>query len=262
MRNRTELPLDDAMLSHRGQQRATNEDTCGSFRDILNIDGNLSDRRLAQRRGYLFVVADGMGGHAHGEIASAIAIEQICRAYYSGTSDDPTLALYHAFQHANRAILRAAEEQPRSGKRPMGTTAVCAVVRDTQLTIGHIGDSRAYMLRDGTLHRLTVDHNWAGEQHRLFRALGAQTSVQPELATLDWQAHDVLLLCSDGLHSQVAEHHIARVLAESPPSLAARALVQAANAAGGHDNSTSLVVRNLASPQRWRIFSRRTAPRR
>lgn len=266
------------MLSHRGWKRATNEDSCGSFRSVLDLERSALHQRLARRRGYLFIVADGMGGHSHGELASAIAIEQICRVYYSGTVDDPALALYQAIQQANSAIVHTAEDQARKGLRPMGTTVVCAVVRGAQLTIANVGDSRAYLLRDGYLRRLTVDHSWTAEQmrhhglnqhdaedlalrsgtkHRLLRALGMRASARPDVVTLDWCAHDVLLLCSDGLHSQVTEPEIARLLAAAHPSLAVRELVRAANAAGGHDNSTCLVVRNLTLPQRWHVFSRR-----
>lgn len=135
--------------------------------------------------------------------------------------------------------------------RPMGTTVVCAVILDDRLVLAHVGDSRAYRLRNGVLSCLTTDHDWVSEQIRLYgisreeaekraaargargallRAVGVQEEVQADVLTLDWQADDVLLLCSDGLHGLVGDDAISRMLASLPAPLAVRALVDAANA--------------------------------
>jgi protein phosphatase len=258
---------DEGMRSHRGRVRALNEDSYGSFRSVFDGLDTPGHDELLRRKGWLYVVADGMGGHDHGDVASATAVQQICAAYYSAPDDDPAAGLRAAIAQANAAIYAAAQANSRPGKRPMGTTVVCAVIHGAQLTLAHVGDSRAYRLRAGRLEQLTADHDWATEQMRaqglsreeaqrqlqqrgrrgaLLRAVGVQASTQPDLATYNWRPDDVLLLCTDGLHGLVSDDAIGAILANRPAPLAARELIAAANAAGGHDNSTALVVHGRA----------------
>ena len=268
-------PLQEGAASDSGIVRPQNEDSYGSFRRPLAAFDTKHAASLLVQKGRLYIVADGMGGHEGGEIASAMAVEQIERGYYANESNDPATALAAAITSANSQIYAAAQAQSGQAKRPMGTTVVCAVVTDARLTVAHVGDSRAYRLRGSTLEQLTEDHDWLTAQMRtqrmsraeaqaqarqrgangvLLRALGAQSSVQPDITTQAWQAGDTLLLCSDGLHGLIDDQQIARVLAAQPPQAAARALIDAANQAGGHDNITALVIGKpavIAPAQPW-----------
>ncbi len=283
-------PFDEGMLSHRGQVRTLNEDSFGSFRSVTGLS-SADEADLLRRKGYLYVVADGMGGHDCGDLASATAVQNICASYYADPNDDPVASLRRAIDQANKAIYDTAQARravPGSAQgrmRPMGTTVTCAVILDDRLVLAHVGDSRAYRLRGGVLSCLTTDHDWVSEQMRLYgisreeaekravvrgarsallRAVGVQTEVQPDILTLDWQADDILLLCSDGLHGLVSDAAISQMLASHSAPLAARALVDAANAAGGHDNITAVIVHGSTTRvpavvwphwQRWMLVS-------
>ena len=276
-------PFDEGMLSHRGRVRTLNEDSVGSFRSIPGACSTFDKTEALSRKGYLYVVADGMGGHDCGDLASATAVQNICASYYADSDDDPKASLERAIAQANKAIYdtsqarRTAARPPQGQTRPMGTTVTCAVILRDRLVLAHVGDSRAYRLRGNTLSCLTTDHDWVSEQMRLhgisreeaekraaargargalLRAVGVQAEVQPDILTFDWQANDVLLLCSDGLHGLVRDDVIRHILASYPAPLAARALIDAANAAGGHDNITAVVVRSAPLPallhqRRW-----------
>ena len=200
----------------------------------------------------LFVVCDGMGGAEAGEVASALAVETLAARLAAG---DTLLAAAHA---ANTAVYtRADERREESG---MGTTLTAAVVEDERGRFVHVGDSRAYRLRDGRLDLLSDDHSLVGEMvregrltwdeaaahpHRsiLSRALGTEAAVQVDEFTADLRPGDVLLLCSDGLSGEVPEDVLREQLAAEDPAVAARGLVDAALAAGGHDNITAVVIR-------------------
>ena len=276
-------PFDEGMLSHRGRVRTLNEDSVGSFRSIPGACSTFDKTEALSRKGYLYVVADGMGGHDCGDLASATAVQNICASYYADSDNDPVASLERAIAQANKAIYdtsqarRTAARPPQGQTRPMGTTVTCAVILRDRLVLAHVGDSRAYRLRGNTLSCLTTDHDWVSEQMRLhgisreeaekraaargargalLRAVGVQAEVQPDILTFDWQANDVLLLCSDGLHGLVRDDVIRHILASYPAPLAARALIDAANAAGGHDNITAVVVRGAPLPallhqRRW-----------
>lgn len=279
-RPHTITPVDEGMVSHRGRIRTINEDSYGSFRTVLSTPLTEGDLIVLQRKGQLYIIADGMGGHDLGDLASATAVQQVCAGYYADPDDNIPASLQRVLTQVNSAIYTTAQTQRRPSSRPMGTTVTCAVIRDDTLFLAHVGDSRAYRLRDGTLTQLTQDHDWMTAQMRLhgwsrteaeerahqqgargalLRAVGVQPTVQPDIVTLDWQAGDVLLLCSDGLHSLVSDDEIAHILRAQAASRAARELVAAANTAGGHDNITALVVNHTpitelaASFPRWRV---------
>ncbi|MGQ9893281.1 MAG: protein phosphatase 2C domain-containing protein, partial [Roseiflexus sp.] len=277
------MPFDEGMLSHRGRVRTLNEDSVGSFRSVPGLLAASDNAEALRRKGYLYVVADGMGGHDCGDLASATAVQNICASYYADPDDDPVASLERAVAQANKAIYdtskarRTGTGSPQGQTRPMGTTVTCAVILQDRLVLAHVGDSRAYRLRGNTLSCLTTDHDWISEQMRLhgisreeaerratargargalLRALGVQAEVQPDILTFDWQANDVLLLCSDGLHGLVSDDIIRHILASYPAPLAARTLINAANSAGGHDNVTAVIVRGAPLPallhqRRW-----------
>jgi serine/threonine protein phosphatase PrpC len=205
-------------------------------------------------KGSLAIVADGMGGHAAGEVASALAIEVIQRVYYELNSAVPKV-LQKAFAAANRAILTYAEQHPEC--RGMGTTCTVLAFRDRKAWLGHIGDSRAYLLRKGELRQLSEDQTLVAQlvsegtitpeeadlspvQNVILQALGAKAQIEPIIASagLVLEAGDILVLCSDGLFNMVEEPTIADLAGRLPPQEACDALIEAALAAGGHDNAS------------------------
>ena len=208
-------------------------------------------------RAPVFVVADGMGGAQAGEVASKIAIE----AFEQGLPDSgsPEQRLADRVREANRRIHeRSQADHERAG---MGTTLTAAYLDDAALAIAHVGDSRAYLFRNGSLERLTEDHSLVEELVRqqkltpeqaaehpqrsiITRALGPEETVEVDTWTYPVRAGDVLLLCSDGLTSMVAESRVAEILAAAGSLTdAADALIDAANGAGGRDNITVVLFR-------------------
>lgn len=209
----------------------------------------------------LFVVADGMGGHEAGEVASNIAV--ITMEAHAPKSTSPE-ALAAAVIKANEAVLRGAQDG--TGKPGMGTTLTAAFVFEDEATIAQVGDSRAYLLHDGQLQRITRDHSLVAdliEQGRLTeaearfhpqrsvitRALGSDPHMQPDLYTLHIEEGDRLLLCSDGLCSMISDEDIEEILLDNPaPAHACDALVEEAIIAGGLDNVTVIVIDPLGDP--------------
>jgi protein phosphatase len=208
-------------------------------------------------RAPLFVVADGMGGAQAGEVASQIAIEAFQAALPESGSPEERLAT--RAQDANRRIYEiSSTEHDRAG---MGTTLTAVYVDDAELAVAHVGDSRAYLFRDGELGRLTQDHTLVEELLRrgklteeqaaehpqrsiITRALGVDPEVDVDTRTYSARAGDVVLLCSDGLTSMISEKQVAAVLNHEPDlDRAAEQLIAEANAAGGRDNITVVLFR-------------------
>jgi protein phosphatase len=205
----------------------------------------------------LIVVADGMGGHAGGEVASALVIESVereVRAIGAFAKAAPALALTAAIRAANDAVRNAGNERP--ALRGMGSTVVCALVLGDVVHVAHAGDSRAYRVRNGKIERLTRDHSLVEEylrenpgaqeedlegvyRHLVTRAVGAAPSLEVDVNEYACESGDVLLLCSDGLTGPVEDDAIARLVARAKDlDSAAMALVQAALDGGGPDNVT------------------------
>lgn len=203
----------------------------------------------------LYVVCDGMGGHAAGEVASEIAVNVI--ADRAPATPDAT-ALGQAVEEANLAIIQAAREGV--GRAGMGCTCTAAMLENERLVVAQVGDSRAYLLHGGVLQQITRDHSLmadfieAGqitpEEARVHpqrsvitRALGSDPRTQPDLFEINVSTGDRLLICSDGLTSMIEDYEIEDILNRTPdPQIAASKLVNAAVAAGGHDNVTVIVV--------------------
>jgi len=225
--------------------------------DVGNVRPTNQDRLLAE--GDLVAVADGMGGHRGGEVASRLAVETLGEAF----ADDPTTAgLAEAVRRANTAVWEAAAADPALAG--MGTTiAAVARVRDEgreRLAVVNVGDSRAYLFHDAHLTRLTSDHSLVAELVRsgelteedarehpqrniLTRAVGVGPEVEPAVAVAEPAPGDRLLLCSDGLFNELADDEITSVLASVPdPALAADELVRLAKDHGGADNITVVVL--------------------
>jgi len=209
------------------------------------------DRYLVREAGgvVLMVVADGVGGGPGGEIAADAAVREVSDRFFAARSDRPTAErLEDAVREANTAVLRAAEA---SSKLSAASTLVAAAVQRDQAVIANVGDSRAYLVRDGTARQVTQDH--AGAQaHGITRFVGDPRGVQADVFVEELRTRDRLVLCSDGLTRHVAADEIATTLANNGKSLdaGAEALVALANARGGEDNVTVVLyaARGVSGP--------------
>jgi len=252
-----QIPLSWAVKSDPGLRRTSNEDSFSNRPDVG-----------------LFVVADGMGGHVAGEIASRVAVEAIS-AFIEETAGadknrtwpfpfEPTLSLEAnrlkaAFRLANRRIAAAIADS--HDLRGMATTASAILIGRTQACVAHVGDSRVYVFREGALQQITHDHSWVEEQVRagtmtpsaarehpwrnvVTRALSGGDDPDVDVAEVSPRAGERYLLCSDGLFSVVPDQAIGQVLGDAKLSLeqVCERLIEAANAAGGPDNITTLVL--------------------
>jgi len=239
-----------SMSSDVGCVRELNEDS-GTY---IQPD----DPELLRSKGLLIVVADGMGGHSAGEVASRLAVDVVTRAYYEDGSDARS-ALEKAFHEANREIHKAAEND--ASKNGMGTTCTALVLQNGTAISAHVGDSRLYLVREGSIYLMTEDHSAvmemvkAGlitleqarhhpEKNVILRAMGSH----PEVEVTTWQepfpvkAGDRFLLCSDGLYDLVEDEEIKRIVMLSAPQTACESLIALAKERGGHDNITVGVV--------------------
>ncbi len=227
--------------------------TWAALSDIGRVRTHNEDSVLAQPP--LYVVADGLGGHEAGEVASAIAVETL-RDNAPRRADANALA--RAVRTANTAVIRAAKEG--IGRSGMGTTMTAALVDGGHLVLAHVGDSRAYLLHGSELQQLTDDHSMVADMMRrgqlseadarvhpnrsvITRALGTDPNMVADTYEVHAAAGDRLLLCSDGLSGMLTNERIAEILgAYTDPSTAASALIDAANEAGGQDNISVVVV--------------------
>ena len=240
-----------ASLSHIGRVRQRNEDTAGFSRP--------TGRKEREERGSIFVVADGMGGHRGGDIASRIAVDTVIATYYASNETNPKRALQQSYSEANQAILdKSRSEVDLFG---MGTTCTTMVVINSDAYFAHVGDSRAYVLRDGELTQITEDHSLVGEMVKsgiisdedalnhpkrnvITRSLGTHPDLIADFPASPFELKDgdVFLLCTDGLTSLVNDSELREVLASQSPSDACNSLVERANLAGGKDNITVQVL--------------------
>ncbi len=231
-------------ITHKGFVRKRNEDAF--------LIATPQDHRLPEK-GYLFVVADGLGGHSSGEVASRLAVQGFAQSYLASRSP-PREALDEAIFRAHEKVL----EEARRRRAKMGTTLTALAIVGMAGYLVHVGDSRIYLLRDAKLTQITPDHTVVQEwlekglispeearkhpyRHLLAQALGAGP-IHPFSTEGQLQTGDRLLLSTDGLHGYVEEGEIARVLASGPPKEVAEKLIELALAAGGYDNVTVIVV--------------------
>src|SRR5258708_10410176 len=244
------LRLDVAQLTDVGRKREHNEDNMAYVIP--------KDQQVMAKKGALFIVADGMGGHAAGEVASEIAVDTVSYVYYQDDSDDVSVSLLHAIKRANALIhQRAAENMLRSG---MGTTCVAAVLRGNMAYIANVGDSRAYLVRNGQVKQGSQDHSWVAEQVRagllteeqarthaqrnvITRSLGTQADVEIDVYHEELHEGDSLVLCTDGLSGLVSDEELLRIVDQFVPQESVYHLVERATENGGPDNITAIVVR-------------------
>ena len=239
-------------LSDPGRVRELNEDSLGTP-ELMGV----TPAQWA-RKGALYAVADGMGGHAAGEVASRQAIAALFREYYADPSTNVVESLRRAYKVANAEIHAMASSDPT--KEGMGTTLVAAVLKGDRLFVANVGDSRAYHVHQGRIHQITRDHSWVAEQveagvitkeearqhaHRnvITRALGNRPNVEVDIFTEKIQTGDAIVLCSDGLSNELEDEEIGRIVAGNDPQKAANELVSLANQRGGDDNITAIVVK-------------------
>ncbi len=233
-----------------GRVRENNEDKYEFFQS--------EDEATLASRGQVFLVCDGMGGHAAGQIASELACKTFIDVYLHHPSTDPAVAMISGVQAANRFVLDVGRAVP--SRKGMGTTLSGLVLIQDQAFVVQIGDSRIYRLRNGELLMLTHDHTWVDEairagmirpeeaethpyKHVLTRAIGTEGDVRPDVELFDLKAGDVFMLCSDGLVNHVPDDAIGEVLRAKAPSEAAWTLVGQALLGGGSDNTTVMIVR-------------------
>jgi serine/threonine protein phosphatase PrpC len=234
-----------AAATNRGKRRPTNEDAFG-----YSVEHGV------------YVVCDGMGGAAAGEIASSLAVDEMMRLMHTPVGLPAKDAALHAIQAANTAIYCRSHRSARlSG---MGTTLVSLVTEESRAWVLNVGDSRCYRLRGNLLEQVTLDHSLVEEQVRLgrmtpdealhsplrnviTRALGTQNEVTADVFEMETEPGDVFLLCSDGLTREVDDRRIEEILAGGQPlDEVCESLVCTANKAGGRDNITCVVVRTEA----------------
>jgi serine/threonine protein phosphatase PrpC len=239
-----------ACKSDLGRVRENNED---KFEYFVSED----DATIASK-GLVFLVCDGMGGHAAGQIASELATKTFIDVYLHHPSDDPAVAMQSAVTAANRFVVDVGRSVP--ARRGMGTTLSGLILIQDKAYTCQVGDSRIYRLRNGEMLMLTHDHTWVDEamrsglitaaeaethpyKHVLTRAIGPEGDVQGDIESADLQAGDLFLLCSDGLLNHVDDDTIADQLRTYAPAEACWRLVARALSGGGSDHCTVMVVR-------------------
>jgi PPM family protein phosphatase len=244
-------------ISDVGRKRTANEDT-------YTADGDLN----------LFIVADGMGGHAAGEVASKVAVESI-QDFIRYTSNDKEITwpyefdesltmagnrLKSAIQIAHAKVLEVTAQKKEF--QGMATTVVSLLMDDAKAQVAHVGDSRAYLIREDKLIQLTSDHSWVNEQLRtgaitsqqarnhpyrniVTRALGGPNPVDVDVSEEPMQDGDIILLCSDGLNTMLSDEQILETVRDNRDDLdkACQALISLANENGGEDNVTAILVK-------------------
>jgi protein phosphatase len=244
--------VEAASLTDVGRQRTNNEDS------FLYWEPDSDDD--FRRKGRLAIVADGMGGYDGGQEASRLAVETVRQVYDSAFTGDPQAVLTEAFEAAHASIQRYAAEHPEF--YGMGTTCTALAIVNRKLSFAHVGDSRLYLVRAGTISRLTRDHSYVGrlvengivrsedaeshpQRHILTAALGSGRDVVPHTPErpLLLEESDTLILCTDGLWGLVGDQELAHVAQANPPTEACAALVKMALERGGPDNVTVVILR-------------------
>lgn len=245
----TPAELQVAQRSETGRARPHNEDYVDHYVP--------QDPQQLATKGALYLVADGMGGHQAGEVASRAAVDLVIDQYYRDVTHDIGSSLVRAFRAANRMINEQAEADP--SKAGMGTTLVAAVIVGQKVYVASVGDSRAYLVGQGRIAQITEDHSWVQEQIRagmltaeqarqhpqrnvVTRALGSKPSVEVDLFEGQIGEGDVVLMCSDGLSGLLEDREMQAIVESRTLEDACRDLVALANERGGGDNITVLIV--------------------
>lgn len=247
------LDVQFGQASDFGKVRTNNEDAMAAFIP--------SSRSQTRTHGYLFVVADGVGGMDLGEVASATATSVLVEQFEHAEANTMLISLLpRLIQNANNAVHDCTLNPKYEGKR-MATTVVACAIRFDQAIVSHVGDSRCYLVRDGQARQITQDHTLVNEQrkvglisneeiamsdsrHVLLRSLGPEMFVSPDTTAVSLRAGDTLVLCTDGLHDEMKDEEIARIVSQKKTATElARELVARAVEIDGGDNATAQVMR-------------------
>jgi serine/threonine protein phosphatase PrpC len=248
-RTMPEWMVESSQLSDVGRKRRHNEDYVGFYEPGRPAD--------LEAHGRLYVVADGVGGAAAGEVASEYVVKKIIHAYYQNPGGELGARLQKAIEEANADVF--AQNLSRADHREMATTVVAAVIRGDELVVANVGDSRAYIVRDKTIEQITEDHSLVAEmisdgsitaeqaethpyRNVILRSVGAHETVQVDLFFRELAPNDILILCSDGLTHHVSDQELADAACAYPPAEATRRLVALANERGGEDNITVGII--------------------
>lgn len=252
------IPRSDVLvgnLTHVGMERSENQDYYGYYEPESDEDFDLHGR--------LIIVCDGMGGHAGGERASRLAVEAMKETYSADKSGNLAEALRNAIAKANRAVWDEAVQKPEL--KGMGSTAVAIVVKHGTAWVGHVGDSRCYLVRDGQLHHLTKDHSLVQQmveegllraedmeshpdKNVILRSMGVKPEVEVDVAEMQYQVGDIFVLSSDGLTGLVSDEECRQIVLahKDRPMEACQKLVDLANQYGGYDNITVQICRVMS----------------
>ena len=259
------LDLEFAELSDQGRVRSNNEDSLGHVLPMGPAQ--------IHSKGWFFAIADGMGGHEYGEVASRLAVQTALEGFRKMPRGVMHVSLLpRLVQEANAAVYDAGRAAGQGGAgNAMGTTFVACALRFDSAVVSHVGDSRCYLFRNGNGTQLTRDHTMAEEQvrlgilskqeaasnegrHLLTRSLGSELFVAADTMTVNLLPGDILLLCTDGLHGAAPDKVILEtILRNSRLEAAAQALIEAANAAGGEDNISVQLIR-VKSVERMGLY--------
>jgi protein phosphatase len=242
------LNIDVSANTDIGQKRARNED------NFLCLSSSMCPEGIDA----VLVVADGMGGHAGGDVASRIAVETFTGVFSNNAfkPNEMKKALRDSLNTANKLIFQEGKTNPEGS---MGTTCTAAILMDGVCYLGHVGDSRGYLLRNRQISQLTEDHSWVAqlvkeghistEQARVHpnrnvitKALGIDSEVESDFIEFDMESGDRLLLCSDGLHGLIEDSLMRDILMNVSPDEAVELLIRKANENGGYDNITVAVA--------------------
>ncbi|MGA2570690.1 MAG: protein phosphatase 2C domain-containing protein [Terracidiphilus sp.] len=253
------LDVQFGQASDFGKVRTNNEDAMGSFLP--------ASRSQARSHGFLFAVADGVGGLDLGEVASATAISVVTEQFVKAPAGAMLISLMpKLIQQANSAV-HDRRLQPEYHGKNMATTLVACALRYDQAVVSHVGDSRCYLVRNGQARQITQDHTWVNEQrkmglisadeipssdsrHVLIRSIGPEMFVSPDTTALTIQPGDVLVLSTDGLHDEMREPEIASIVSQKKDAAQlAKELVARSVEIDGGDNTTAQVIRVRAVEQ-------------
>jgi serine/threonine protein phosphatase PrpC len=247
------LDVQFGQASDPGKVRTNNEDSVGSFIP--------SSRQQARTHGFLFAVADGVGGLDLGEVASATAVSVLTEEFAKAQSGAMLISLLPRLIHFANSAVHDRTLAPEYRGKKMATTLVACAMRHDQAIVSHVGDSRCYLVRHGQAKQITQDHTWVNEQrkmgliaaseiagsesrHVLIRSLGPEMFVSPDTTALTLQPEDVLVLCTDGVHDETKASTIAEIVSKRKSmDEIARELVAQAVATDGNDNTTAQVIR-------------------
>jgi len=248
----TQFHLNASQRTDIGPTRKTNED-----RMVTIIP---EDAQVLSQKGALFIVADGLGGHTKGDVASEIAVNAVRDFYYQDTNADNGTALLAAMKHANTLVYQGNMAQSNQDpEKMMGTTCVAVVLSGDTIYVANVGDSRTYIIRSGQVLQISQDHTPQAEQLRagtitaeqaqamannqITRCIGIHADVEVDLFQEPVQQDDILVLCTDGLNKAISDDQIRSIVEQYGPEESVDKLIELANQQSGADNVTAIVVR-------------------